>query len=798
LKVARMKIPPSRPDGKTGPPIWIGTSVEFSPFYTAMLAGLVAVLSYLAARLGGALTLHPQTLCPLWPACALLVSILLLVPRKVWPLLIAAAFAAFVVYDLQGGLSIGSTLWLILADTVEVLIAALCVSYSFDGVPRLNSVRNLARYSFFAVILAPFAGAFVGAMALNGDYWINWRVSFFSEALAFLTLTPAVLSWVSEARAWSHKSRAEYLEATVLTAALILLGYFTFISFGKNTPPALLYSLIPFLLWSGLRFGATGISTSVIVVAFLSIWGAVHGRGPFTGPDPLSNVLSLQLFLFFAATPFMVLAALVDEHKQAEEALRKSEERLRLAVQAGKMFAYEWDPTSDLIVRSAESAQILGVDDAAHATGQQTLAEVHPDDREYLIAAVAELSPEKPTLEVTYRVVRPDGTLIWLQRSSRAHFDGQGRMLRIIGIVADITARKLAETELALAHDRLRLAMESGKSVAWDWDVKSGRDSWFGDLRTVFGIPSDSFVGHVDEFRRRIHPDDQERVWKSANDAMRNHKPYMVEFRTLWPDGTVRWVEATGKFYYSPDGEAERMLGMDVDITERKLAEEALAAMRRSLIEAQEQERTRIARDLHDDTNQRLALLAVAIDQLKRDLPNPTVEILSLVDKLRKETSEISNDIQALSHELHSPRLEYLGLVAAMKGFCKEFGTHQKVEIDFKSHDLPSPLPPDISLCLFRVLQEALHNSAKHSGAQRFEVQLWGTLGEVHLRVSDSGTGFDLETAMKSRGIGLTSMQERLQLVKGDFSIDSQPQRGTTIHARVPLHSGSDSIRAAG
>src|SRR4029077_5862785 len=108
---------------------------------------------------------------------------------------------------------------------------------------------------------------------------------------------------------------------------------------------------------------------------------------------------------------------------------------------------------------------------------------------------------------------------------------------------------------------------------------------------------------------------------------------------------------------------------------------------------------------------QRLALLAIAIEQLKRVLPNPTVEILDLVEKLRKDTSEISNDIQALSHELHSPRLELLGLVAAMRGFCKEFSEHQKVEIDFRTHDLPGPLPPDISLCLFRVLQEALHNS---------------------------------------------------------------------------------------
>ena len=781
---------------RSGP--FLGIAKADSPFNTVVMACLVGVLSYLSARLGGALTLRPQTLCPLWPACALLVAVLLLVPRRIWPVLIPAAFAAFVVYDLQTGLLVGSTIWLILADTVEVLIAALGVSYSFDGVPRLTSVKALAKYSLFAVILAPFAGAFVGAVALSGDYWINWRVSFFSEALAFLTLTPAILSWAGEARAWSRKSRAEYLEATLLIAALVLLGYFTFIASGKNTPPALLYSLVPFLLWSGLRFGAMGVSSSVIIVAFLSIWGAVHGRGPFTGSTALDNVLSLQLFLLFAATPFMVLAALVEGQKQADEALRKSEERLRLAVQAGKMFAYEWDATTDLIVRSAESSQILGVDDAAHVSGQQMLAKVHPVDLERLTAALAELTPEKPDLEIAYRWVPPEGSVIWLQRNSRAHFDEQGRMLRIVGMVADITARKLAETELALANDRLRLAMESGKSVGWDWDIKSGRDSWFGDLRTVFGIASDSYVGHVEDFRRRVHPEDRDKVWNAANDAMKGHKPYSVEFRILWPDGTVRWVEATGKFYYSPDGEAVRMLGMDIDITERKLAEEALTAMRRSLIEAQEQERTRIARDLHDDTNQRLALLAVAIDQLKRDLPDATVEILGLVDKLRKETSEISKDIQALSHELHSPRLEYLGLAAAMRGFCKEFSEHQRVEIDFKSHDLPSSVPPEISLCLFRVLQEALHNSAKHSGARRFEVQLWGASGEIHFTVSDSGAGFDLEAALKSRGLGLTSMQERLQLVKGKFSIDSKPQRGTTIHARVPLTSGDDSVRATG
>jgi signal transduction histidine kinase len=133
-----------------------------------------------------------------------------------------------------------------------------------------------------------------------------------------------------------------------------------------------------------------------------------------------------------------------------------------------------------------------------------------------------------------------------------------------------------------------------------------------------------------------------------------------------------------------------------------------------------------------------------------------------------------------------------------MRGFCQEFGEQQKVEIDFQSHDLPSLVSPDTSLCFYRVLQEALHNSAKHSGVRRFEVRLWGTSDEIHLTVKDSGAGFERESAKESRGLGLISMEERLKLLKGTLSIDSQPNRGTTIHASVPLGSAGHSIGAAG
>ena len=1145
-----------------------------SRFYTAVMACLVAVLCYLAAELGWMLVIRPQMLWPIWPACAFLVAVLLLLPRRIWPILLAAGLAGFVLSDLQAGLTLRSTALLILADTVEVLIAIVGVSYAFDGLPHLNSVKSLARYSFFAVFLAPLAAVFIVTAALDGNYWIRWRVGFFTEALALLTLTPAILSVASTVRTWTRKSSAFYFEAATLIAALSCLGYAAFMAPAHSGPQVPLYAFLPFLLWAALRFGFVGISTSIVVVAFLSIWGAVHGRGPFTESEPVTNVMSLQLFLFFAATTFMVLAALVEEQKEgdrafreserrfrlvadtapvliwmadadklctyfnkpwldftgrsidlelgngwaegvhpqdlprcmdtyaqafdrreefrmeyrlrrhdgeyrwvfdvgvprlkqdrsfvgyigccvdvserkhAEEVLRDSEERFHLAAEAGKMFAYEWDAATDLVVRSPEAGPILGIEDAARTTrttGQQASADVHPDDQERLFAALAALSPENPNLHVSYRMVRHDGKVIWLDRTSLAHFDEQGKMLRIVGMATDVTQRKLEEQELALANDRLRLAMESGRSVGWEWDLKSGRDSWFGDLKSMFGVPSETFVGRTEDFYRYVHAEDRPLVAKAVAEARESRNPYAADFRVVWADGTVRWVSSRGKFYYSPEGKPERMLGMAVDITEqrrteaslrmfrelidessdaievvdpdtlrfldvneracrdlgytrdellslrvydidplvdessalehrkefdatgslrfdaihrrkdgstypvevnlkrvqldrvycvnvvrditerkrsdealrqkdadlteaqriaevgswqwepesdtviwsrelyriagrdyslpavsfaehsslytpeswkrlreaveeamrsatpyqldlqmirsdgamrwikargeaqldttgrvirlrgtvqditeRKRVEAVLSGMNRKLIEAQEQERARIARDLHDDLGQRIALLANEMEQLRQSHPDLPIEVSGGIRGLQEQVFQIATDVQSLSHKLHSSKLEYLGIAPAMRGFCQEFGGQQKVKIDFKSQDLPSPLSPDISLCLFRVLQEALSNAVKHSGVRHVDVQLLGRLDEVHLTVRDSGAGFDSEAVKQSRGLGLISMEERVKLLNGTLSIESKPNRGTTIHARVPLSSESDSLRAAG
>ena len=158
--------------------------------------------------------------------------------------------------------------------------------------------------------------------------------------------------------------------------------------------------------------------------------------------------------------------------------------------------------------------------------------------------------------------------------------------------------------------------------------------------------------------------------------------------------------------------------------------------------------------------------------------------------------AELSNDVQALSHDLHSSKLQYLGVVAGMKSWCKEFAERQKMEIDFKS-DVSTALPLSVGLSLFRVLQEALNNTIKHSGVKRIEIQMREDSGEIHLIISDLGKGFDLETASQGKGLGLTSMRERARQVNGTISVQSKPMGGTTVHVRVPLESKQDSERKA-
>jgi len=213
--------------------------------------------------------------------------------------------------------------------------------------------------------------------------------------------------------------------------------------------------------------------------------------------------------------------------------------------------------------------------------------------------------------------------------------------------------------------------------------------------------------------------------------------------------------------------------------------EESISSMSHKLIDSQEQERTRIGRELNDDINQRLAMLAIELQQLKDD---PS-EVQRRAEELRKQTIELSNDVQSLSHELHSSKLECLGVTSGIRSWCKEFGERQGLEINFKA-DVLSPIPLEIGVTLFRILQEALHNAVKHSGVKLIDVQLSERSNDVQLMIVDAGKGFAVEAAKQGRGLGLATMEERARLVKGTVSFESRPMSGTKVYVRVPLDLG--------
>ena len=370
--------------------------------------------------------------------------------------------------------------------------------------------------------------------------------------------------------------------------------------------------------------------------------------------------------------------------------------------------------------------------------------------------------------------------------------NSSGKIVSFSGISRDITERKRAEKALLEANRTLEAQaaiLQSREELLKIFvkNVPAGVAMLDRDMRYLqvsdrfcedYSVESSQVLGRL---HYEVFPDMPNR-WKEVHCRALGGETLRADEDRWDREGSTTWVRWEVRPWQGADGSIGGILILAEDITRRKHMEEALSSLSRKLIESQEQERARIGRELHDNISQRLAMLAIGLEQLQ----NNPLEVPRYVQGLRKETMAISSEVQGLSHELHASKLEYLGVVSGMKSWCREFGERQKMEIDFRC-EVSSALPFEVGLSLFRVLQEALHNVIKHSGVKHVEVQLLEQSNEVLLTVRDSGSGFDVQAAKRSSGIGLTSMQERVRLVNGEIRVESKPMQGTTIHVRVPL-----------
>ena len=381
------------------------------------------------------------------------------------------------------------------------------------------------------------------------------------------------------------------------------------------------------------------------------------------------------------------------------------------------------------------------------------------------------------------RYLKKDGAVIWgrLTVSVLGARAAQGQF--VLAMIEDVTEAIHAREQLEQSRRRLTMALEASRMTAWEYDPAAETIAWVdrNTLREKGGEP----MGPVRfaDVLRHVHPDERTMLLDLANRIINEGGSFSVEFRMFAKNGSIRWMLGKGELLRK-DGESGpgKIAGVTLDVSELKRTQVELQELAKRLMEAHEEERRRISRELHDDIGQRVALLGIELD-LVRQLLHEHDALRERVERAQLATGELGTDLHQLSHALHSSKLKYLGLPAALRELCTRMADKHSLAIQLDYEEQKLSLPEEEALALFRVAQEALNNVVRHSRATSVRIALSYTANEVRLLVCDDGSGFD--PSSKTSGIGLIGMRERMRAVLGDFQIISAPGAGTEIHATV-------------
>ena len=489
----------------------------------------------------------------------------------------------------------------------------------------------------------------------------------------------------------------------------------------------------------------------------------------------------------------------ITERKEAEERLKESEARLMRAQEFSLL----------MVVHTDLDGRWLKVPPMLCATLDYTEQELlngrfqgvtHPGDVDAESAQCERLvRGDAKSFDLEKRFLRRDGKAIWVYQDTSIVLDDEDRPLHFLSFIRNITQRKQAQEQLRKSEIQLSEAQRLAHLGSWEWDVTAGTVEWSDELYRIYGIPPGQPMSYAD-YLERVLPEDRERVHDTIAAALKARTPFTLEERVMRADGELRHLLSQGAIIVDETGESPRMVGVCLDITERKHAEQRLReythrlqGLSQRLLEAQETERRRIARELHDQIGQDLSVIKINLQGLKRmpgvsALTNPIDETIRIVESVLQTARN-------LSLELRPSMLDDLGLIAALRWYLDRQAQRAGFKVQFLPDTLSGRVAPTIETACFRLAQEAVTNILRHAGARHVQMSVGIEDGELEMRIVDDGAGFDVEAARaraaSGESFGLLGMEERALLAGGRLEIISTAGKGTTIVARFPLNNES-------